>query len=79
MIQNWRSVYVSNTVGDLTDGSLYMMKRTDDNQRERYGCQSIVWCFFCENENHTTMTGAAINASVNIERNQIWKSRGLGL
>jgi hypothetical protein len=23
------------------------------------------------------MTGAAINASVNIERNQIWKSRGL--
>jgi hypothetical protein len=27
-------MYVSNTVGDLTNGSLYMMKRTDDNQRE---------------------------------------------
>ena len=28
-------MYVSNTVGDLTNGSLYMMKRTDDNQREK--------------------------------------------
>lgn len=59
-------MYVSNTVGDLTNGSLYMMKRTDNNQREKdmvvnqsYGVS------FVKIENHTTMTGAAINASVN--------------
>jgi hypothetical protein len=58
-------MYVSNTVGDLTNGSLYMMKRTDDNQREKdmvvnqsYGVS------FVKIENHTTMT-EAINASVN--------------
>jgi hypothetical protein len=28
-------MYVSNTVGDLANGSLYMMKRTNDNQREK--------------------------------------------
>jgi hypothetical protein len=32
-------------------------------KRERYGCQSIVWCFV-KIENHTTMTGE-LNASVN--------------
>lgn len=59
-------MYVSNTVGDLANGSLYMMKRTDNNQREKdmvvnqtYGIS------FVKIENHTTMTGAAINASVN--------------
>ena len=59
-------MYVSNTVGDLANGSLYMMKRTDNNQREKdmvvnqtYGVS------FVKIENHSTMTGAAINASVN--------------
>jgi len=59
-------MYVSNTVGDLANGALYMMKRTDNNQREKdmvvnqsYGVS------FVKIENHTTMTGAAINASVN--------------
>jgi hypothetical protein len=39
-------LYVSNTVGDLANGSLYMMKRTNDNQREKYGCGRIVSGFF---------------------------------
>jgi hypothetical protein len=59
-------MYVSNTVGDLANGALYMMKRTDNNQREKdmvvnqsYGVS------FVKIDNHTTMTGAAINASVN--------------
>jgi hypothetical protein len=59
-------MYVSNTVGDLANGSLYMMKRNDDNQREKdmvtnqsYGVS------FVKIENHTTLTGAQINASVN--------------
>jgi hypothetical protein len=59
-------MYVSNTVGDLVNGSLYMMKRNDDNQREKdmvtnqsYGVS------FVKIDNHTTLTGAQINASVN--------------
>ncbi|MEZ7506280.1 hypothetical protein [Flavobacterium sp. Arc2] len=59
-------MYVSNTVGDLANGSLYMMKRNDDNQREKdmvtnqsYGVS------FVKIDNHTTLTGAQINASVN--------------
>lgn len=62
-------MYVSNTVGDLANGSLYMMKRNDDNQREKdmvtnqsYGVS------FVKIENHTTLTGAQINASVNTLR-----------
>ena len=59
-------MYVSNIVGDLANGSLYMMKRNDDNQREKdmvtnqsYGVS------FVKIDNHTTLTGAQINASVN--------------
>jgi hypothetical protein len=59
-------MYVANTVGDLTNGSLYMMKRNDENQREMdmvtdqsYGVS------FVKIENHTTLTGAQINESVN--------------
>ncbi|WP_306354267.1 hypothetical protein [Flavobacterium sp. '19STA2R22 D10 B1'] len=59
-------MYVSNSVGNLSNGSLYMMKRNDDNQREKdivenqtYGVE------FVKIDNHTTLTGAQINASVN--------------
>jgi len=59
-------MYVSNTVGDLANGSLYMMKRTDDNQREKDMVREQTYpVSFVKIENHTTMTGAQINASVN--------------
>jgi hypothetical protein len=59
-------MYVSNTVGDLTNGSLYMMKRTNDNQREKDMVVGENYpVSFVKIENHTTMTGAQINASVN--------------
>jgi hypothetical protein len=59
-------MYVSNTVGDLANGSLYMMKRTDDNQREKDMVTGQTYpVSFVKIENHTTMTGAQINASVN--------------
>ncbi|GEL09511.1 hypothetical protein SAMN05192550_1488 [Flavobacterium glycines] len=59
-------MYVSNTVGDLTSGSLYMMKRNNDNQREKdmIAGQSYP-VSFVKIDNHTTMTGAQINALVN--------------
>lgn len=59
-------MYVSNTVGDLTSGSLYMMKRNNDNQREKdmIAGQSYP-VTFVKVDNHTTLTGAQINASVN--------------
>ncbi|MDG2433350.1 MAG: hypothetical protein P8M54_12940, partial [Flavobacterium sp.] len=59
-------MYVSNTVGDLANGSLYMMKRTTDNQREKDMVSGESYpVSFVKIENHTTMTGAQINASVN--------------
>jgi len=59
-------MYVSNTVGDLANGSLYMMKRNDDNQREKDMAVSQTYdVSFVKIDNHTTMTGAQINASVN--------------
>jgi hypothetical protein len=59
-------MYVSNTVGDLANGSLYMMKRNDDNQREKDMAVGQTYnVSFVKIENHTTMTGAQINASVN--------------
>ena len=59
-------MYVSNTVGDLENGSLYMMKRNDDNQKEKDMVTGKTYpVSFVKIENHTTMTGAQINASVN--------------
>lgn len=59
-------MYVSNTVGDLENGSLYMMKRNDDNQREKDMVVGQTYpVSFVKIENHSTMTGAQINASVN--------------
>jgi hypothetical protein len=59
-------MYVSNTVGDLTGGSLYMLKRNDDNQREKDMEVSKTYpVSFVKIDNHTTLTGAQINAAVN--------------
>jgi hypothetical protein len=59
-------MYVSNTVGDLTNGSLYMMKRNDDNQREKDMVTNQTYnVTFVRIDNHTTLTGAQINTSVN--------------
>ena len=59
-------MYVSNSVGDLTSGSLYMMKRNNDNQREKDMVVGQSYpVTFAKIDNHTTMTGAQINAAVN--------------
>ncbi len=59
-------MYVANTVGDLTNGALYMMKRIDGNQREKDMVTGKDYpVSFVKIENHTTLTGAQINASVN--------------
>lgn len=59
-------MYVANTVGDLTNGSLYMMKRTDGNQREKDMVTGKDYAVsFVKIDNHTTLTGAQINAAVN--------------
>ena len=59
-------MYVSNIVGDLTSGSLYMMKRTDDNQREKDMAVGQTYTVsFVKVENQKNLSGAAINASVN--------------
>lgn len=60
------AMYASNTVGDLENGLLYMLKRTDGNQREmdmKTGAKYPVE--FAKIENHKSMTGAQINAQVN--------------
>jgi hypothetical protein len=56
-------MYVSNTVGDLANGSLYMMKRTNDNQRKKMVVGESYPVSFIKIENHTTMTGNQINTS----------------
>lgn len=59
-------MYVSTTVGDLANGSLYMMKRLNGNQREKDMVTGESYpVSFVKIENHTTMTGNQINASVN--------------
>jgi hypothetical protein len=59
-------MYVSNTVGDLTSGSLYMLKRNNDNQREKDMIIGKTYpVTFIKIENHTTLTGLQINESVN--------------
>ena len=59
-------MYVADNVGDLENGSLYMMKRNDNNQREKDIMVSQKYAVsFVKIENHKNLTGAAINASVN--------------
>ncbi|WP_366182507.1 hypothetical protein [Flavobacterium ovatum] len=59
-------MYVSDKLGDLENGSLYMLKRNDDNQREKDMAVGQDYAVsFVKINNHTTLTGAQINASVN--------------
>jgi hypothetical protein len=62
------ALYLANTVGDLQNGGLYVMKRTDNNIREmdiRTGQRYPVE--FVRIDNHTTLTGRQINeASVRL-------------
>lgn len=60
------ALYLSNSVGDLENGSLYMMKRTDGNQKEmdlKTGSSYDVE--FVKIENHKALTGRQINEKVN--------------
>lgn len=60
------AMYVSNTVGDLDNGTQYMLKRKDGNQKEtdmKAGTQYDVE--FVKIDNHKTITGAQIQALVN--------------
>ncbi len=59
------ALYLSNTVGDLENGSLYALKRTDNNQREmdiKVGTKYPVE--FVQIANHKALTGAQINTEV---------------
>jgi hypothetical protein len=59
-------MYVSNTVGDLTNGKLYALKRNDNNQVET--TMSVGKSFevsFVEIPNAKNSTGAEINTAVN--------------
>ncbi len=56
------AMYMSNTVGDLNNGSLYVLARTDNNPREmdlQVGQTYNVE--FRKIDNHTGMTGAQLN------------------
>ncbi|MBO0934014.1 hypothetical protein [Fibrella aquatilis] len=60
------ALYLTNTVGDLQNGSLYMLRRKDGNAREmdmKAGTKFDVE--FVQIANHKTLTGAQINALVN--------------
>ena len=60
------AMYLSNTVGDLDNGSLHMLRRTDGNQREMdMNPGSVYDVEFVKIDNHKTLTGAQINAKVN--------------
>jgi hypothetical protein len=60
------AMYMSNTVGDLDNGLLYMLKRTDGNQKEMDMTVGNSYPVeFAKIENHKTLTGAQINAKVN--------------
>lgn len=59
------AMYVSNTIGELNNGSLYMMKRKDNNQREMdMVVGTPVDVEFVKIDNQATLTGAQINALV---------------
>lgn len=58
-------MYMSNTVGDLDNGTQYMLKRVDNNQKEtdmQVGSSYDVE--FVKIENHKTITGTQIQALV---------------
>jgi hypothetical protein len=58
-------LYVSNTVGDLNNGTQYMLKRTDNNQTETSMVAGNTYDVeFVKVENHKTITGVQTQALV---------------
>lgn len=58
-------LYVSNTVGDLNNGTQYMLKRTDNNQIETAMTAGTAYDVeFVKIDNHKTLTGVQIQALV---------------
>jgi hypothetical protein len=58
-------LYVSNTVGDLNNGTQYMLKRTDNNQTETAMTVGNTYDVeFVKVENHKTITGVQTQALV---------------
>jgi hypothetical protein len=58
-------MYMSNTVGDLDNGTQYMLKRTDNNQKETDIAVGTSYDVeFVKIENHKTLTGVQIQALV---------------
>jgi len=56
------ALYVANSVGDLTGGSLYVLARTDNNTREMDMKMGQTYNVeFRRIDNHTSLTGAQIN------------------
>ena len=59
-------MYVSNTVGDLDNGTQYMLKRSDNNQKESDIAVGTSYDVeFVKIDNHKTITGKQIQALVN--------------
>lgn len=59
-------LYVSNKVGDLENGSYYVMKRKDNNQKETDMKTGTTYDIeFAKVENHKSLTGAQLNAMTN--------------
>lgn len=59
-------MYMSNTVGDLSNGKLYALKRTDGNQVETAMTMNNSYnVSFVEIPNAKNLTGAVINTTVN--------------
>lgn len=59
-------MYVGNSVGDLTSGKLYALKRNDNNQTETdIVANNSYDVSFVEIPNAVNLTGAAINTAVN--------------
>ncbi len=58
-------MYLSDVVGDLENGSQYMLKRTDNNQKETDMVEGTSYDVeFVKIDNHKTLTGAQIQALV---------------
>ena len=59
------ALYMSNTVGDLDNGTQYMLKRADGNQKETDMIAGTNYDVeFVKIENHKTLTGVQIQAMV---------------
>ncbi len=63
------ALYMSNTVGDLSGGSLYMLRRKDQNQKETDMTLGTMYDVeFVKIDNASTLTGKEINAMVDVQK-----------